>query len=215
MLLSLSAVFSSTPKAEVPALFNSQQQPTHSVHSADAKQVKVAVNKLFFHPIESSFAATPFVDFLVEARKLERLNDRGTSLKSRISLFLFPESPSGPPAHSTLQRCPLAHMNTCQFSLCDEIIEPRSMHMHIEFTRGENFHLSLYYSELQLRIAGILGIRLNSQGEGGNEVVRCPFLHCTQAFRTLARVPHHVFSHHKSHEQEFYRHMGGDFLFHQ
>jgi hypothetical protein len=45
------------------------------------------------------------------------------------------------------------------------------MKMHIEFMQGDNVHLSLHYSELQSRIAGLFGIRPDSQGgkDGGAE----------------------------------------------
>jgi hypothetical protein len=73
--------------------------PTRSSHCADAKETEIAVIERFLHAIESAFgpeaefrpefAAAAFVDFLVEARKLERLNDRGRSSKSRISIFTW------------------------------------------------------------------------------------------------------------------------------
>jgi hypothetical protein len=83
-----------TPKAEIQALFNHHQQrsTTHSVHYADGNQTKVevAVNEQFLHPIESAFAATAFVDFLVEDRKFERLNDHGPIFEIANLDFPFP-----------------------------------------------------------------------------------------------------------------------------
>jgi hypothetical protein len=62
-----------------------QTSETHSAHYGDANDAEVVVNEQFLHAIESAFgpetrfqpgfAATAFVDFLVEARKLERLDD--------------------------------------------------------------------------------------------------------------------------------------------
>jgi hypothetical protein len=53
-------------------------------------------------------------------------------------------------------------MNTCPCSFCDEIIEPRSIDTHLELMHERIFHRDLHYSEVQLRIAGLLGIRLDN-----------------------------------------------------
>jgi hypothetical protein len=111
------------------------------IETDDANQAEVAINESFLHPIRSAF-----VDLLAEAIKFERLNDRGPMFKIANLDFPFPRATFLPVDifnPLTLQRRRVTHMNTCPCPFCDEMIEPRSMDMHIEFMHGEKFHLGL------------------------------------------------------------------------
>jgi tubulin beta len=76
----------------------------------------------------------------------------------------------------------------------------------IEMMPGELFRRGLHYSEVQLRVADPLGIHLNVTRR---REWRCPFLHCTAGFETFSENSDHIYSHHKSQDQELYKYLGG------
>jgi hypothetical protein len=142
------------------------------------------------------------VDLLIDAKKLERLDDRGPIFE--IANLDFPLSDLL--THLPFQRWPLPHMNTCPRSFCDETIEPRSIDTHLELMPGEFFQRGLHYSEVQLRIAGVLGIHLNA---ARRREWRGPFSHYTETIQTFSDICDHVFMEHKSQEKELYGYVEG------
>jgi hypothetical protein len=107
-------------------------------------------------------------------------------------------------AHLPIQRSPLPHANTCPCSFCDEFVDPRSIDAHLELIHGEFFRRYLHHTEVQLRMADLLGIHLiatRTQKWG------CPFLHCTAGFQTF--ISDHVYTRHKSRDRELCKYLGG------
>jgi hypothetical protein len=185
---------------------------THSAHYADANDAEISVNTEFIRCLESAFgpdtafqpdfAASAFVDFIVEARKLERLSARGPIFQ--IENLAFPLSALL--THLPLQCWPLPHPKACPCPFCDEIIEPRAMEAHLEFMHNEIFRKGLHYSQVHLTIAGLLGIQIDHQRE---RKWCCPFAYCAEMLDTFSEIHDHILRDHKSHEVILYEHMGG------
>jgi hypothetical protein len=84
MHLFFPAAWRSLPAASPPA----GTLARHSLHYADANDAEIGVNEEFLKKIEFLFGPRPttdislsvkmFIDFILEARKLRRLNSRGT-----------------------------------------------------------------------------------------------------------------------------------------
>jgi hypothetical protein len=127
-----------------------QSLPPLTAHYTDANEAEIAADKESLDQIESAFgletqlrsefAVTAFVDFLVDARKLERQDDGEPIFE--IANFDFPLSDVL--THLTPQRWPLPNRNTCPCSFCDETIELRSIDAHLELMHGAIFQWDLH-----------------------------------------------------------------------
>jgi hypothetical protein len=138
----------------------------HSLHDADANDAEVEINKGFFQKIEDYFrlesrtepgmTADILIDFVVEGRKQERLEERGpTNQIADVDLSIKDLL-----IHTPLQYWLLPHRDNCPCSFCDECVNPEEMEQHRATQQSHSSWNGLYYSQVQLQIAGLLGINV-------------------------------------------------------
>jgi hypothetical protein len=99
-------------------------------------------------------AVKAFVDFILEARKCERLISRGAiyqtpDLKFSLRDLLL---------HVPLQHWPLPYKNHCPCLFCDMTPNPEEMEEHLRTYHFTVFQGSLFHTEVQIQIASLLGI---------------------------------------------------------
>jgi hypothetical protein len=150
----------------------------HLVHWADANEPELAVAVNFITAINGlfglgtrfplDFAARAFQDFIVEARKLQRLPARvdiPEILHLRIGLdHLLVRFP--------LQVWPLPHPHHCPISFCDVTPDPGMMETHLAHLHPEVHQVGLYHTEVQLQLASLLGLGLEVRKKGVEVSVR-------------------------------------------
>lgn len=184
----------------------------HSLHYADANEAEVEINELFFRTIEDLFrpgsstdvqsATDILIDFIAEARKQERLEDRGSTHQiADVDLSIRDML-----VHTPLQHWPLPHVDNCPCSFCDECVTPEEMEQHLAIRHSYTYYGGLYYSQVQLQIAGLLGmgVRVTKQRKW-----KCPFGYCPREFDNYAEVGRHVNLEHERFETTLYSRVGG------
>jgi hypothetical protein len=182
------------------------------MHYADANEPEIAIATHFLNAITFIFgphsdwdldlATKAFVDFIVEARKLQRLPDRGVIYQSPDLWFTVRHLLT----HIPLQRWPLPHRNHRPCSFCDETINPYEMEQHMERWHPEVYRRGYFHSEIQAHLAGSLGI--------GIEVVkqsawRCPFPTCKAEFQRYSDISMHIDGYHDHAQKKLYNDLGG------
>jgi hypothetical protein len=148
------------------------------VHWADVNEAEFAVTVDFLSAVNCLFgpgtrfplesAAHAFVDFIVEVRRLQRRPERGDipripDLRIPLNHLL---------ARFPLQVWPLPHSHHCPASFCDETPDPEMMEAHLAQLHPEVHQMDLYYTEVQLQLASLLGLGLVVRKR---KVWRCPF----------------------------------------
>jgi hypothetical protein len=106
---------------------------THSIHYADANDAEISINREFISRIEVMFsprtdwavsdATLILLDFIQEARKLERLEDRGEIFVAPDLNFTLAELF----AHLPLQYWPMPLCNHCPCPFCDGVGDAHEM----------------------------------------------------------------------------------------
>jgi hypothetical protein len=184
----------------------------HSVHWADANEAELAVTVDFLSAVNCFFgpgtrvplesAAHAFVDFIVETRRLQRLEAHGDIPgipDLRISLdHLFAQFP--------LQVWLLPHPHHCPVSFCDETSDSEMMEAHLVHLHPEIHQVSLYHTEVQLQLASLLGLDLEVRKR---KAWRCPFGGCKRDFDKSIEMYNHVQDDHSGYEKLLYNHVGG------
>jgi hypothetical protein len=171
--------------------------PPPAVHQADANDTQIEPNEGFLHDVEFAFgpdtelqpdlAAEQFINFLDHGRTQPRPGVPGPMLENRdldFSLYDFL-------TRLPIQKWPLPHANTCPCSFCDDFVPPRSIDAHLEFIHAEFFRRSLDHTEVQLRMADLLGIHLTATR---TQKWCCPFLHCTAGRQTFSDISDHIYT---------------------
>jgi hypothetical protein len=184
----------------------------HSVHYADANDAEISVNRVFLNAIEEMFgprssfaievATRMFLDFIIEARKLERMDARGAIYATPNLEFPLTELL----AHIPLQKWPLPHPHHCPCSFCDETPDPTYLADHLAERHPEAYRRGAYYSEVQLQLASLLGIEITVDRAG---LWKCPFAFCEAEFESYPIVADHVRSDHANWERVMYDNVGG------
>jgi hypothetical protein len=136
----------------------------HLLHYADANDAEICVNQRFFGALEYMAARVTlispgdvirvFTNFLIEARKLQRLEARGDphvvwNLDFSIKLLL---------THIPLQRWPLPHPDCCPCAFCDHLVAKGEVENHLAESHRELFYGGSFFSPLQLPLAGLVGL---------------------------------------------------------
>jgi hypothetical protein len=108
----------------------------HCLHYADANDAEISVNTQFFSKIEEIYnpktkvelriAIDALVDFIIEGRKCERLEERGATIETTGIDFTIKDLL----IHTPVQYWPLPHINHCPCAFCDERLEPNRMEFH-------------------------------------------------------------------------------------
>jgi hypothetical protein len=162
---------------------------------ADANEVELAVTREFFTAIDClvgtgardpiDIAARAFVDFIVEARSLQRLPARGDipgipDLRIALDHLL---------ARFPLQVWPQPHPHPCPVSFCDVIPNPDMMEAHLAHLHPEVHQVGLYHTEVQLQLASLLGLGLEVRKR---KAWRCPFGWCKRYFDWFIEMHDHV-----------------------
>jgi hypothetical protein len=139
-------------------------QPAHVLHYADANDAELDVNRRFFRAIEMMAARTTqlspesviriFTDFLVEARKLERLDERG----GPHPIYGMHFSVKDLLIRIPLQRWSLPHPSCCPCAFCDATMDASQMEGHMAQSHPLIFQRDLYISQIQLPLAGLMGV---------------------------------------------------------
>jgi hypothetical protein len=104
-------------------------------------------------------AMNTFIEFLIEARKQERRTDRGAISQAPHIEFNVKELL----IHTALQIWPLPHVSYCPCSFCDQRADPSQMELHLAVRHSQFFLKCLFYSELHLKLAVLLGINIQVQ----------------------------------------------------
>jgi hypothetical protein len=184
----------------------------HLVHWVDANEGELvvamncitAINCVFGPGIRFplDFAAGAFQDFVVEARKLQRLPARGdiptiSNLRVRLDHLLvqFP-----------LQVWPLQHPHHCPVSFCDETANPDMMEAYLAHLHPEVNQVGLCHTELQLQLASLLGLDLEVRKK---KAWRCPFGWCKRYFNRFIEMYDHVQADHDLCEKFLSNQVGG------
>jgi hypothetical protein len=182
------------------------------VHYADANDAEIEINKEFFQTIENYFrpesrtepgmAADILIDFVIEGRKQERLDERGpTNQIANVDLSIKDLL-----IHTPLQHWPLPHRDNCPCSFCDELVNPEEMEQHLGIKHSHLYWNGLYYSQVQLQIAGLLGINVKVTKRNK---WKCPFGFCSREFENYAEIGEHIQNEHQEYEQTIYSKVGG------
>jgi hypothetical protein len=186
--------------------------PTHSLHYCDANDIEMRLNREFFEDFEEMFrpdtgfplnmALDAHIDYVFEARKLERLPDRG-EIESTLGLEISIKELL---VHIPVQLWPLPRGNNCPCAFCDECPNPNAMAMHLASKHSQVFINGLFYSELQLELAGLLGINLQMRK---CNAWKCPFHYCASDYPNYATMQEHVRMEHTKDEKLIYSRVGG------
>jgi hypothetical protein len=186
--------------------------PTHSLHYCDANDIEIRLNREFFEDFEEMFrpdtdlplnmAFDTLIDYIFEARKLERLPDRG-EIESTFGLEISVQELL---VHIPVQLGPLPRGNNCPCAFCDECPNPNAMAMHLARKHTQVFINGLFYSEMQLELAGLLAISL--QMRKGN-AWKCPFHYCPSDDPRYATMQEHVRMERTEDEKHIYSGVGG------
>jgi hypothetical protein len=184
----------------------------HSVHYADANHAEIEVNEEFLKVVTHMFgprsdwdlgpAMDVFIDFIVEARKLRRLESRGLIYQSPNLNFSVRDLL----AHIPLQKWPLPHKCHCPCSFCDDTPDPDHMEQHMAEHHPDIYNGGFYHSEVQVQLAGLLGIGIVV---GKQRRWRCPFATCLREFDQYAEISRHVELDHEPSQQRLYSVLGG------
>jgi hypothetical protein len=183
----------------------------HSLHYADANDAEIAVNREFLSQIELMFGPqTPvrldftvkvFFDFILEARKLQRLDARGQIFDAPNLGFTVAELL----LHIPLQHWPIPCCNICPSSFCDHTVDPGDLEEHLAECHPIIHEMGCYYSEVHLQLASLLGVALEVERR---RVWKCPFAFCETRFERYADISEHIDQTHRPHEKFLYREVG-------
>jgi hypothetical protein len=184
----------------------------HSKLWADANEPELAVAMDFITAINCLFgprtrlplesAAHAFVDYIFEARKLQRLEAHGDipgipNLRIPLDHLL---------ARFPLQVWPLPHLHHCPVSLCDETSNPDMMEAHLAHLHPEVHQMGLYHTAVQLQLASLLGLDLKVQKR---KAWRCSFGWCKRDFDRFIGMNNHAQDDHLDYEKFLYNQVGG------
>jgi hypothetical protein len=143
-------------------------------------------------PLNSALLA--LIDAIVEGRKLQRLPDRGLplpipDLDINIKDFSI---------HVPIQIWPLRHVTNCPCSFCDECPDPSQMEFYLAARHNQIFLNGMFYSELQVKLAGLLGIDLQIRKHNR---WRCPFDNCSNDYSMYKHIAQHIMMEQTSNEK--------------
>jgi hypothetical protein len=184
----------------------------HSVHWANANEAELAVTVGFLSAVNCLFGpgtrvplksvAHTFVDFIVEARRLQRFPARGDipgipDLRIPLDHLL---------ARFPLQVWPLPHPHHCPVSFCDKTPNSEMMEAHLAQFHPEVHQVGLYHTEVQLQLVSLLGLGLEVRKR---KAWRCPFRGCKRDFDKFIGMYNHVQDDHSGYEKFLYNQVCG------
>jgi hypothetical protein len=183
-----------------------------SLHFADANEVEIDINTRLFHEIEKNLnPRSPVVveevirvltHVLVEARKLERLEERGPIPEIYHARFTLKDLL----IHIPLQYWPLPRGTNCPCAFCETDVAPEDVEAHLAENHQWIAQENSFYSPVVLQVAGLMGIHLQVRKR---KLWKCPFNDCPDGFDSFLSVVNHINSIHAGYRQQLFQSMGG------
>jgi hypothetical protein len=183
----------------------------HTLSFMDATETEVEINRAFLDSVEMLFgpettassdeAMNVFTDFIVEGRRLQRLDERGaTEVTSGLGFSVRDLLTRVP-----IQGWPLPHKLACPCGFCDAICDSAAMEAHLRDSHPAVRRDRTFCSPVQLQLAGLTGIHVQATGE---DVWKCPFGECTHYCTAYSGLGLHIARAHAGIQADLVRRLG-------
>jgi hypothetical protein len=147
-------------------------------------------------------AIDAFVDFIIEWKKCERLEERGPTIETTGIDFTIKDLL----IHTPLQYWRLPYINHCPCAFCDERLEPTRMEFHFAVQHVQPSLDKMFYSELHFETAGFLAVYMRVRKQTN---WKCPFDLCPSEFQRYSQMSEHSMKDHPEDEKQLYSTVGG------
>jgi prepilin-type processing-associated H-X9-DG protein len=192
----------------------SRKDQIFCLHFADANEPEIVGNGAILSRIEEMIGFSTlrdlekhvhmFIDTIVEGRKPLRLEDRGEIVEVDGPDFPLRQLLT----HIPIQGWPFPHSRYCPCAFCDGHGDRDALESHMEDEHLSIVRMDGYHSEVQLGLAGLLGVtlRVNKRKRW-----KSPFGYCAANFDRYSAVADHVLNTraHMNYEKYFYTEVGG------